>query len=71
MAIRSISHERVAKIRKKLGMNVSEFARECNTSRQVIYHWESGDKKPDGSAVRMLELLEELHDERAKHCEGT
>ena len=70
--LRSMAPEKVTQIRAKMGMNVTEFARECNTTRQTVHTWENGSKPPSGTATRLLELFEELHDENsAGNSEGT
>ena len=69
MLPRTLSPQRVKAIRLALGMNISQFARECNTSRQVIYSWEDGTNAPSGVAARLLELFEEQHEQRGDHRE--
>jgi DNA-binding transcriptional regulator YiaG len=71
MRVRTMDAARVAEIRHKMGLNITDFARECNTSRQTVHNWENGSRIPDGTSVRLLELLESLHDERSRNdCEG-
>lgn len=63
--------ERVISIRTKMGLGVSAFARACNCSRQTIYEWENGTKPPSGTSVRLLELLERLHDNGCHNRESS
>ncbi len=71
MVERKITPERVIEIRTKLGLSVSAFARHINCSRQTVYEWENGLKFPSGVSVRLLELLEELHDNGCSNREGS
>lgn len=71
MTERKMTPARVIEIRKKLGLNATAFARHINCSRQTIYEWENGLKFPSGVSERLLELLEELHDNGCDNREGS
>jgi putative transcriptional regulator len=45
-------------IRKKLGMSQSVFARLLNVSLSSVRQWEQSIRKPSGSTMVLLELLQ-------------
>lgn len=71
MIERRITPQRIIEIRNKLGMSGSAFARHIGCSRQTIYEWENGLKLPSGMSVRLLEILEELHDNGCNNRESS
>ena len=49
----------IVKIRKKLKLSQSALAMFLNTSTSTIQKWEQGNKKPSGSALKLLHLIDE------------
>lgn len=48
-------------IREAAGLSLAEVAADVRVDRSTIHRWESGSRKPTGSAAgRYLSLLEEL-----------
>jgi len=48
-------------LRKHLGLTQEQMARACNVSVSTIRAWDQGLRKPTGSALRLLEVLEREH----------
>lgn len=44
-------------IRNKLCLSQTEMAQQLGVTVDAYRHWEAGRRKPNGSAVRLLELL--------------
>ena len=54
-----IPHEiDVKRVRKKLGMTQSEFAKEFGFSVDTLRHWEQGRRMPDGPARAYLKVID-------------
>ena len=49
----------IVKIRKRLKLSQAALAMFLNTSTSTIQKWEQGDKKPSGSALKLLHLIDE------------
>ena len=47
----------VKNIRKKVGMTQSEFASSFGISISTLRHWERGDRKPQGPALVLLNVV--------------
>lgn len=43
--------------RKELGLSINEMAELMGVHRQTLVKWERGERQPDNSAVRHMELL--------------
>ena len=54
----SIQPNEIQKIRKTLGVSQSVFAKLLNVSLSSIRQWEQGVRKPSGSTMILLELLQ-------------
>lgn len=52
----------VTATREKMGMNLSEFARYCQVTRQTVRNWEQGRTEVEGPARVLLALLGEKID---------
>lgn len=48
----------IARIRKAAKVSQGVFAVYLNTSTSTIQQWERGDRKPNGIAARMLQLVQ-------------
>lgn len=48
----------VKKIRATIGYSQALFARFLNVSVKTVRSWESGERKPSQSALRLLEIIE-------------
>lgn len=54
------SARRIQRARAKLGFSQAVFAHALNVSPATVRAWEQGSREPDGAAVRLLELTNEL-----------
>ena len=66
---REITAQEIKNIRKNIKVSQSVFAKLLNVSVSSIRQWEQGNRKPSGSTVILLELLQknpELLDYRLK-----
>ena len=50
--------ERIRALRKKLRLSQAVLAAVLNTSVSSVRKWESGDKKPSGPSLKLLNLIE-------------
>lgn len=48
----------VARIRRMARMSQPVFAKLLGVGKSAVAQWESGDKRPSGTALRVLELLD-------------
>ena len=62
------SGERVARLRKALGLSQAAFASELGVRQQTVSEWETGRYRPRGASVRLLGMLAE---QRAAYDEHT
>lgn len=51
--------ERVARLRRELGLTQADFADELGVRQQTVSEWETGRYQPRGASARMLGLLGE------------
>ncbi len=49
----------IVRLRRKLKLSQAAFARFINTSVQTVQGWEQGIKKPSGTALKLLHIIEE------------
>ena len=56
-----MNREKIRKVRGKMTRAI--FATLIGTSEITIWRWESGGAKPEGAALRLLELLDKCRDE--------
>lgn len=47
----------VKNVRKKIGMSQNEFASAFGISVSTLRHWERGDRKPQGPALVLLNVV--------------
>ncbi|MFN3543997.1 MAG: helix-turn-helix domain-containing protein [Thiobacillus sp.] len=48
----------VAALRKRLGLTQEQFAARFGFSVATLRHWERGDRKPQGAALVLLNLID-------------
>lgn len=53
-----------AEARQKLGLSIAEMARAMGVHRDTWGKWERGAREPDNAAMRLMELLCWLHENR-------
>lgn len=53
------SAEDIRRARRRLGMSQHVFASMLNVSRGSVRNWEQGLRKPEGAAMRLLQIVEE------------
>ncbi len=58
MAPSAFDGERVRAVRDTLALSPRKFAAALNVSPQTIVAWERGTRRPDGPALRLLEIAE-------------
>lgn len=46
--------ERIKALRKKLGLNQTEFGRETKTSLSAVQKWESGENVPSNATIEII-----------------
>ena len=51
--------ERVARLRRAMGLTQGAFARELGVRQQTVSEWETGQYRPRGASVRLLGMLAE------------
>jgi DNA-binding transcriptional regulator YiaG len=51
--------ERVAALRRRLGISQSEFAARLGVRQQTVSEWEVGRYRPRGASVRLLGMFAE------------
>lgn len=56
--LRSMSKEKLRAIREGLGLSLTQAAQRFNVARRSYARWEAGDRKIDGPAVIVAEMLE-------------
>ncbi len=49
----------IVRLRRKLKLSQAAFARFINTSVQTVQGWEQGVKKPSGTALKLLHIIDE------------
>jgi putative transcriptional regulator len=53
-----MSKNKIKSIRLNVGVSQAVFAKYLNSSESAVKKWESGEKKPLGIALRLLQLIE-------------
>jgi len=56
--IHDLSPTKIKKIRRCAGVSQAVFAKIINVSVAAIKQWERGERKPSGSALKLLNLVE-------------
>jgi putative transcriptional regulator len=54
----SLTPEEIKKLRQRLRVSQSVFARYLNTSESTIEKWETGSKQPSGMALKLLSVVQ-------------
>jgi putative transcriptional regulator len=49
----------IVRLRRRLKLSQAAFAKFINTSVQTVQGWEQGIKKPSGTALKLLHLIDE------------
>ena len=57
--LKPYTNRSIIRIRKRLKLSQAALAMFLNTSTSTIQKWEQGDKKPSGSALKLLHLVDE------------
>jgi len=55
--IRTLKPAEIKKLRLREKISQALFARCLNVSTSTIQHWERGEKKPSGTALKLLNLI--------------
>ncbi|MBF9172158.1 DNA-binding transcriptional regulator [Xanthomonas campestris pv. campestris] len=55
--VEDLSPEQIVSIRKKSRVSQPVLATYLNVSKSSVSQWERGDKKPDGAAMKLLNLV--------------
>ena len=53
-----LTPEEIRKVRERANMSQAVFARLLNTSLSTVQKWEIGQKKPTGTALKLLHLVQ-------------
>ena len=58
LEVKQISPQQIRQLREKENVSQAVFAAILNISVSTIQKWELGDKKPSGSSLKLLNLLD-------------
>jgi putative transcriptional regulator len=58
LEVKQISPKRIRQLREKENVSQAVFAAILNISVSTIQKWELGDKKPSGSSLKLLNILD-------------
>ena len=58
LAVREMSPQQIRQLREKLQVSQVAFAAVLNTGVSIVKKWEIGEKKPSGTALKLLNLIE-------------
>lgn len=53
----TMTPEAVQSLRTALGLTEKEFAERLGVTVRAVYYWELGQRKPSGTAVRLMERM--------------
>jgi putative transcriptional regulator len=53
------SHRRVSELRARMKLSQPLFAQALNVSPETVRAWEQGKRRPDGAALRLLQVTEQ------------
>jgi putative transcriptional regulator len=56
--VEEMSSQKIKSLREKAHVSQAVFAAVLNTSLSTVQKWEIGDKKPSGSSLKLLNLIE-------------
>lgn len=57
-SIRPLVPDEIRKIRERENVSQSVFANYLNVSKGIISKWECGEKRPSGTSLKLLSLVE-------------
>ena len=57
--LKPYTNRSIIRIQKRLKLSQAALAMFLNTSTSTIQKWEQGDKRPSGSALKLLHLVDE------------
>lgn len=57
--VKKLKPKEIKKIRLRLEIDVKTFAKILNTTHKSIENWEEGKNRPSGTALRLLNLVDE------------
>jgi len=58
LEVKPMTAQRIKQLRSKTHLSQAVFALVINTSLSTIQKWEAGDKKPSGTSLKLLSLIE-------------
>jgi len=58
LEVRPMTAKRIKQLRSKSHLSQAVFALAMNTNLSTIQKWEAGDKKPSGTSLKLLSLIE-------------
>jgi putative transcriptional regulator len=58
LEVKPMTAKRIKQLRSKTHLSQAVFALTINTSLSTIQKWEAGDKKPSGTSLKLLSLIE-------------
>ncbi|HAM52554.1 MAG TPA: transcriptional regulator [Nitrospiraceae bacterium] len=56
--IRDLSPKQITQLRKRAGVSQAVFAQYLNVSVSALSKWEQGQKKPSGTALKLLTVVQ-------------
>ncbi|MBF0571947.1 MAG: helix-turn-helix domain-containing protein [Candidatus Omnitrophica bacterium] len=59
LEVKPYAPKAILRLRRKLKLSQAAFARFINTSVQTVQGWEQGIKKPSGTALKLLHIIDE------------
>ena len=57
--VKPYNPQSITRLRRKLKLSQAALARFINTSVYTVQKWEQGSKKPSGSALKLLHIIDE------------
>ncbi|QWE00738.1 helix-turn-helix domain-containing protein [Polynucleobacter sp. JS-Mosq-20-D10] len=58
LEVKPMTAKRIKQLRSKSQLSQAVFALAINTSLSTIQKWEAGDKRPSGTSLKLLSLIE-------------
>lgn len=57
--VEPLAPEEIARVRRDAGVSQAVFANYLNVSPGIVSKWERGEKKPNGSSLKLITLVKE------------
>ena len=57
--MRIMTPKQIKELRERLGLSRTEFAARLGLTESAIHYWEHGERKPSGTALTLMRMLEE------------